>query len=369
MALCAMVFVALASSLPAQDAKALYARAVALETQGNHAASLPLLWEAAGLAPDDADIQNRLGEALDRIGALEAAIDGFRRARALRPDFRKAANNLVLTLVKAGRAPEAIDEARRLAAAAPQDPERLFTLGLAQSEADVAAAIATFQRVLALDPRHVLARYNLALVYKRADRLDEGVAELTRLLAIEPRAEAHYTLGVIYWHQGHLDRAVTELNAAIARNERDAEAHVALGAVHKARGDLRGARAALERAVALRPDLWSAQYALAQVLQLAGDERAARARRSQADQLRQRASREQEAGVWTAVGAKRLDERDVAGAIECFRRATSTDDAYAPAHYQLGRALRLLGRDDEARQAFARAQALNPSLVPPEVKR
>jgi hypothetical protein len=40
-----------------------YARAVELEAQGNHAAALSLLWEAAGLAPKDADIQNRLGEA------------------------------------------------------------------------------------------------------------------------------------------------------------------------------------------------------------------------------------------------------------------------------------------------------------------
>ena len=86
----------------------LHARAVALEAEGNHAAALSLLWEAAGLAPRDADVQNRLGEALERIGALDAAIDAYRRALAARPDFRKAANNLILTLVKAGRGPEAV---------------------------------------------------------------------------------------------------------------------------------------------------------------------------------------------------------------------------------------------------------------------
>ena len=40
-------------------------------------------------------------------------------------------------------------------------------------------------------------------------------------------------------------------------------------------------------------------------------------------------------------------------------------DAYAPAHYQLGRALAALGEPDAARAAFARAHELNPSLVPP----
>ena len=43
-----------------------YRRAIELEQQGNAAGALTLLWEAAGLAPRDADIQNRLGDALER---------------------------------------------------------------------------------------------------------------------------------------------------------------------------------------------------------------------------------------------------------------------------------------------------------------
>src|SRR5918999_4639173 len=131
----------------AQDAppraREAYARALELEARADHAGALALLWEAGGLAPRDADIQNRLGEALDRIGALDAAIDAFRRALGARPEFRKAANNLILTLVKAGRGPEAIERARALVAAAPDDPDGYFTLALAQSEQDVTAAIAT----------------------------------------------------------------------------------------------------------------------------------------------------------------------------------------------------------------------------------
>ena len=61
---------------PTQDvrsARAAYEQAVALEADGNFPAALSLLWSAAGAAPDDADIQARLGEALERIGALDAA--------------------------------------------------------------------------------------------------------------------------------------------------------------------------------------------------------------------------------------------------------------------------------------------------------
>jgi tetratricopeptide (TPR) repeat protein len=345
--------------------RATYDRAIALEAQGNFPAALSLLWEAAGLAPGDADIQNRLGEALDRIGALDAAADAFKQALAARPDFRKAANNLILTLVKAGRGPEAVERARALVAASPDDPDVRFTLALALSEQDIAESIRTFERVLEMAPRHTLARYNLALALKRADRQAEAIDQLRRALQIEPRPEAHYTLGVIYWHQGETGRAIEALRAAIALEPRYADAHFTLGAVQKATRDYTGAIASLRRAVELKPDLWSAQYTLGQVLQLAGDERGARAQLADADRLRRLAAEEQEAGVWTAVGTARLDRRDLEGALDCLRRAIAVFEPYAPAHYHLGRVLQSLGRHDESRAAFTRARTLNPSLLPP----
>src|SRR5688500_11287110 len=188
----------------------------AMAAGGLQEQDLSRLWEAAARAPRDADVQNRLGEALERIGALDAAVDAYRAALSVRPDFRQASNNLILALVKAGKGEEAVQLAGALAAAAPDDPDRHFTLGLAQSEQNVTDAIASFRRALALVPRHTLARYNLALVLKRADRLPEAIDELERALAIEPRAEVHYTLGVIYWHQGDADRAARALRAAVA---------------------------------------------------------------------------------------------------------------------------------------------------------
>jgi protein O-GlcNAc transferase len=354
-----------AAQEPAVRAKEVYARALELESRGQAAEALSLLWEAAALAPRDPDIQNRLGEALDRIGALDAAIDAFRRALADRPDFPKAANNLILALVRAGRGGEAVARATVLAAEAHDDPGRVFTLALAQSEQDVEAAIKTFRRVLQLAPRHTLARYNLALALKRTDRLQEAVDELQRAIEIEARAEAYYTLGVIYWHQADLDRAIDALRSALTIEARYAEAHYTLGAVLHARRDWTGAAASLRRALALRPDLPGAHYTLARVLQSIGDETAARTHFAEAERLRRAGEVEQEARVRTAVGVEQLDTGDLAGAVESFRRAIATLETYAPAHYQLGRALQQLGQPDASRAAFHRAQQLNPNLVSP----
>ena len=369
-----LTFLAAATAAdPRQDAETraaeTFKRAIQLEAKGDAAGALALLWEAAGLAPGDADIQNRLGESLERVGALDAAVDAYRLAVAARPGFTSASNNLILALVKAGRAREAVERARVEVAAAPDDPDRHFTLGLAQSEPDVDAAIASFRRVLALAPRHVLARYNLALVLKRADRMTEAIDELQRVLDVEPRAEAHYTLGVIHLHRGDVDRAAAALRAAIAAQPEYADAHYTLGAVLQARRDWTGAAAALRRAIVLRPDLAGAHYTLARVLKAAGDEAAAQRHFTEAERLRERARKEQEARVWTSVGTEKLDANDAEGALDSFRRATAILETYAPAHYQLGRALERLGQADAAGAAFDRAKALNPSLVPPRPPR
>jgi len=354
---------------PTTRARETYAHAVELEAKGNNAAALSLLWEAAGLAPHDADIQNRLGEALERIGALDAAVDAFRTATTERPSFKKASNNLILALVKVGRGPEAAERARKVVTDSPSDPDAHFTLGLALSEQDYAEAIRSFRRALELAPRHALARYNLALVLNRADRQIEAAQELERTIAIEPRPEAHYQLGVISWHRGDLDGAVRALRAAIAAQPRYADAHYTLGALLKARRDWPGAADALRRAIALQPDLSAAHYTLAQVLELSGDAGGARKHFAEADRLRTQAALVQEAGVWTSVGTQKLDRGEFLDAIDCFRRATTIFEAYAPAHYQLGRALDQLGQPDAARAAFTRARQLNPSLVPPPKSR
>ena len=67
----------------------------------------------------------------------------------------------------------------------------------------------------------------------------------------------------------------------------------------------------------------------------------------------------------TAVGTQKLEMGDLTGALDQFRRATAAFEAYAPAHYQMGRALQRLGQHDASRAAFARAAELNPSLVSP----
>ena len=367
--ICALA-VAAALSLaqePAQAgrARALYDRALALDQRGNGPAALSLLWEAAGLAPKDGNIQNELGRALERIGALDAAADAYRAAADSPTAPPGAARNLVLVLVKAGRSPEAVARAKAGVERATADADRWFTLGLAQADVDVDGAIDSFHRALALDPRHALAQYNLALVLDRADRVDAALDALHAAAALGPRPEISYTLGMIYWHQGDLDRAVTALTDATRAKPDDAEALLLLGTIQSARGHAKESAITLNRAIALRPELAAPHIVLAQTLRKAGDERGALRESGEAERLRMLMENSRKAAALTAAGVQQLDAGDTPAAAGCFRRAIDAFEAFAPAHYQLGRALAALGRQDDARKEFARAQQLNPALVPP----
>jgi len=356
---------ATATAQDAGQARRAYDQAVALEANGNYPAALSLFWAAAGAAPADADIQNRLGEALERIGALDAAVDAYEHALRNRPDFSRAMNDLVVALAKAGRGAEAVRRAESWAAAKPADTERLFTLGLAQSEQDVEAAMRTMRQVIARNPDHALAHYNLALMLKRVDRIDEAITSARRAASIEGRAVAHLALGSLYFQRADFAQAAASLEDAIAADRRSVDAWILLGAVQKARGDLRRAAEALRKAIAIRPGSWTAHAALATVLELAGDDEGSRRASAEAERLRTDDQRERTAVVMTAVGVSRLDAGDVDGARERFAAAVAVATTYAPAYYHLGRALHRLGRIDDARAAFGTAHQLNPSLVSP----
>ena len=180
-------------------------------------------------------------------------------------------------------------------------------------------AIATFRRVLALAPRHTLARYNLALVLRRADRLPEALAELERALAIEPRPEAHYTMGVIYWHQGELDRAVSALRAAVAADPQYADAHDTLG--ERPQGRARLDRR--ERVVAAR-DCDPARLSRLRTTRSgkccssAATNAALAPSSTEAERLRHRAALEHEALVWTSVGSQKARCGGSDGSAEQF---------------------------------------------------
>jgi tetratricopeptide (TPR) repeat protein len=101
------------------------------------------------------------------------------------------------------------------------------------------------------------------------------------------------------------------------------------------------------------------------VLQSSGDAANAEREFARAEEARVEAARAQEASVLTAAGTQQLERGELRPALALFEKATAVLDSYAPAFYQMGRTRAALGESALAREAFARAQRLNPNLTPP----
>jgi len=84
-------------------------------------------------------------------------------------------------------------------------------------EGDYVAAMADFQRAIALDPSSVEAHFALGYVLSQEGRWLEAADAFETVLALDPSAEAaHWNLGLIYARQGRLEDAVEELRRYVA---------------------------------------------------------------------------------------------------------------------------------------------------------
>src|SRR5438093_12280918 len=150
-------------------------------------------------------------------------------------------------------------------------------------------------------------------LFSRAERLDEDVRELKRVLAVDPRsAEAHALLGIAYRTLGSQEL----IGESVAE---------------------------FRQALDLDPRLVPVRFYLARVYLDLG--RAARAREELETSLVQAPVNPE---VLALLGETERQLKNPARAVELTRQALQADQSLAQARYYLGLALFDLGRRDEA---------------------
>jgi protein O-GlcNAc transferase len=221
---------------PAAEApKAPTASAVVKRIQaGEFEAGLTDVEAALAAAPEDARLWYLKGFILANLKRPEDAAEAAGKALSIKPDFEGA--NLLLARLQEemGQFEVAIEHYRKELEIAKTVPVRRDSLlGIATASIRlkrVPEAIAALEQVLKIAPGHMGAMEELADLYNRSGRKDEGQALLDRVAILKSNdPQKLYDLASSRQSAGDLEAAAAYLRKAIQIKDDFAEAHLLLG--------------------------------------------------------------------------------------------------------------------------------------------
>jgi Tfp pilus assembly protein PilF len=150
-----------------------------------------------------------------------------------------------------------------------------------------------------------------------------GIVNLTTSQPDAEQAAAYVSAGLTAQSQGHLDDAIEDYRQALAHEPRDTVAYYDLGTVQSTQGDLSLAVQDYDAALQFNGNYAPALYNLALL----------------------------------------LTPSDPTEAVSLYQRVTQVSPEDATAYLNLGFVLHTLGRDGDARTAFAAAVRIDPTLA------
>ena len=263
----------------------------------------------------------RAGLANEHTGDHAGAERAYRRGLEIVPDDAELRNALGWTLFQEGNTADAVVEYRRALKTNPISAKVHNNLALALVElGQLDEAASHFSRSLELDPKAEIYS-DLGFTMARLGKPEVALANYQKALELDPNcASAHSNLAVALVQEGNLEEAESHYRKALSGRP-TAETHNGLGYVLARRDRTDEAIAEFRKAIELNPKFTPAYNNLADALVKQGnlEEAAANYRRSLAEKP--------SAAVYKALGA----------------------------------VLGQQGKNDEAAEQFARAQALDSS--------
>jgi predicted TPR repeat methyltransferase len=267
-------------------------------------------------------------EALDFLDAsdFQAAEARLRQALRLLPASSAILTNLSVALLQQGKRSDARDFAAKAVATNARNVEALLVLADCQAQAgEPSAALADYDRIIALEPRIAEAHNNRGLMLHRLCREAEALESCDRAIALSPNlSDAHVNRGNALHALGRRDEALTAYERALVLSPNRIEALLGRGNVLCEESRHEEALMAYDLALALKPGF---------------------------------------AQAWLGRGnlmykTKRHDE-----ALVAYDKALALDPRLAEAELGRGNALRERKRHDEAVRAYDAALKLTPDLA------
>jgi len=196
-----------------------------------------------------------LGEAALSQEKWEEASAELQKSLELNPHFDQAMLGLARALVFQGKADEARQWALKAIQFNAQNYRAWYQLGFIDSRTDKQAAIADYEKGVAIQGNFAQLRRDLGMLYFQQQKYADAAKQLAKAaeLGIE-EARLYNLLGICYDRTGRLREAIGSYQHALKLNDKLAEAHLNLGYTYHRQGRESLARREYQRACELKQD-------------------------------------------------------------------------------------------------------------------
>ncbi len=204
-----------------------YREAVRLDGLGRYAEAQKLCQQLLKAKPDLPDVHHLLGVIFFHAERFEDATRHLKQALKLKPDLTEAAFNLSKVYYRKGKWPELLAALETVHQAWPDRAGILIDIGLAQEQVgDIAAATATYRKVLERDPLSPLAHSNLGAILTRQDAVAEAETHLKAAMAVpHPPPAAFLNMAMLHEVAERRGDVIAAYDALIATHPDLAHAH------------------------------------------------------------------------------------------------------------------------------------------------
>ena len=321
-----------------------------------------VLTDALQKSPDSVPLASALTVVLVKQRKHQEAINLLQHAFEKNPDNQEAELQFFRILVLTNHINLARPIGPKLLAKRPHDPEVLYLNGIVErSVGDYTTAKTHLEQAVATDPNFFNSRYNLGMVLVFLKEWQEAKEQLQKAIdlgATEP--QVHFEMAKALRALGERDRALEEMKLyqQIKKAEEsnlEAVESAAQGDSELEAGKLTEAIAHYREATEDEPAIAGYKYKLSVALHQAGDTAGQRAQLEEAVKLDPKL-----AGAQNELGYVLSRSGDAAGAVQHFRMAVEAAPGWAEAWINLAAELAADAHLPEAREAVAKALALDP---------
>lgn len=329
--------------------------------QGHFEKAYAACLKALELVPDFAPASNTIGQIMEKIDALDSAINWYEKALEKQPNLAEAHANLGAVYVRKQQWDKAITSYQAATKLQPNfasayralteiwhqidKPELAVScwykalklkpewatdleyLKLAKSlfkYEQIEAAIACYQEALKLNPKLSQAHHNLGEIYSQQENWQAAILNYQQAIKLNPKfCWSHHSLGQAFANTQQWQQAISSYQQALQLNPEAAVTYHCLGDALVKQKELDTAITSYQKAIEIQPETWVLYHKLANIFQ---------------------------------------EKKQLDAAIVAYHEAIKLNPDFLWSYYSLGETLIKLKKWDEAVIAYFYAFKLNPDL-------